>query len=104
MPRKAGKAKTTKTQVKVSYQKAGRTPSARPKAMPLNMGIPKGSSPLTRYIEENRATGIPVTELIQQFQEYDCEHPAQEQQVMAAGVNYKFVRCSVCHRVEKKVN
>jgi len=44
-----------------------------------------------------------VPELIGQFQEYDCEHPADEQDVIAAGRGYRFLRCARCHRVEKRV-
>ena len=32
------------------------------------------SSPMTAYIEENRASGLSIHELVEQFQEYDCEH------------------------------
>lgn len=93
----------TKPKVKVSYQKAGKTPSKRKKT-PSFMRTPAGISPLTKYIEENRDTGIPVPELIWQFQEYDCDHPKSDEQVMAAGTTYKFVRCARCHRVEKRTH
>jgi hypothetical protein len=87
---------------KISYTKAARTPSKR-KTVPTFTKEPQGHSDLTQYVEENRDTGIPVPELIQQFQEYDCDHPASLQHVVAAGMDYKFVRCERCHRVEKKL-
>jgi hypothetical protein len=92
----------SKGKVNVSYTRAGRTPSKRNQAQQTTRE-PQGDSPLTRYVEENRDTGIPVSELIQQFQEYDCDHPQDQQHVVAAGTWYKFVRCARCHRVEKKI-
>jgi len=86
--------------VKVSFIKARRTPSQRGNSAPFTRE-PQGISPLAQYIEENRSTGIPVPELIEQFQEYDCEHPADKQDVVAAGTTYRFIRCAICHRVEK---
>lgn len=88
--------------VNISFQKARRTPSKRNESQTFTR-TPHGDSPLARYVEENRATGIPVTELIWQFQEYDCEHPADQQHVVAAGTWYKFLRCEKCHRIEKKL-
>jgi hypothetical protein len=97
MPRKPLDSKVT-----TSYTKAARTPSKRIRAKEIQR-VPQGASPLATYIEENRDTGIPVSELIRQFQEYDCEHPQSQQEVMAAGSSYKFVRCAVCQRVEKRL-
>lgn len=62
--------------VRTTYTQARSTPSTRAKPVTSSSQIkePKGLSPLTAYIEENRDTGITVQELIEQFQEYDCEH------------------------------
>lgn len=65
--------------VKVSYVKAGSSPGQRkrgeihPAHLPP-MKQPKGLSPLARYLEENRDSGLTTQELIEQFQEYDCTH------------------------------
>ena len=90
-----------RSRVKTSYGKARRTPSKRGMGQAFTR-TPQGNSPLARYIEENRETGIPVPELIQQFQEYDCDHPENLQQIVAQGSGYRFIRCERCHRVEKK--
>lgn len=70
--------------VTTTYTKAKRTPSARrretihPSFIP-ELKQPKGLSPLAQYVEDNRDTGIPVSELIEQFQDYDCEHEIEEE-------------------------
>lgn len=42
----------------------------------LYMGSPSpdGLSPLAQYIEDNIDSGLPILELVEQFQEYDCGH------------------------------
>lgn len=64
--------------VKVTYVPAEKTPSQRKKpprdySIP-EAKIPKGLSPLAAYLEENADSDLTRAELIEQFQEYDCEH------------------------------
>lgn len=64
--------------VKVRYQRAAKSPSQRKKP-PRDYSIPelkqpKGLSPLAAYLEENADSGLTRAELIEQFQEYDCQH------------------------------
>lgn len=72
-----------KSQVKTSFTKARTTPSQRaPRSHASHfpdLKTPHGLSPLARYVEENRAEGITVWELVEQFQEYDCEHEREEE-------------------------
>lgn len=67
-----------KSTVKTSYRKAKTTPSGRsPRTHPSFFPVlktPHGLSPLARYVEENSESGISVWELIEQFQEFDCNH------------------------------
>lgn len=88
--------------VRVIYGRAGVTPSARAVMLPaMQMREPKPSSALTAYVEENRDTGISVSELIWQFQEYDCEH---ERIVPVITSNLKIANlCEECGRIEMKV-
>lgn len=93
------------SRVKTSYTKAARTPSKRRRATPATapkVELPKRSA-LSAYIEDNAGCGLTVRELIEQFQEYDCEHPKTAQRVVAAGSTYRFVLCESCQRVEKKL-
>jgi hypothetical protein len=59
-----------------------------------------GLSPLARYVEENMAEGLDPLELIQQFQEYDCEHEGMEELVV--GTDHYIDRCTVCHILKRR--
>jgi hypothetical protein len=88
--------------VKTTYRKAGSTPSARQKpAQSVTEGISKNNgsplAPLARYISENEGTGIPISELTEQFRELDCEHLSQ--QVMWENSKAKFLGCNACGQI-----
>lgn len=68
----------------------------------IYMRLPSGEiSPLGRYIEDNRDSGLPVHELIEQFQEYDCDH---EQMVQIGSFRGEILaRCTTCALVCQKI-
>ena len=88
--------------VRIIYNRAGTTPSARlPRLPALQLRTPKPSSALAAYVEENRESGISIPELIWQFQEYDCEHESVTQVITS---NLKIATlCETCGRIEVKV-
>lgn len=60
-------------------------------------------SPLTAYIEENLSSGLSIHELVEQFQEYDCDHRF----VLAASYPsptepYHIIACEICALHETK--
>jgi hypothetical protein len=66
------------------------------------MGSPTGElSPLAQYVEDNLESGLPVTELVEQFQEYDCEHFTIE--LVAEDRRGKFRLCVECGLVIRAV-
>lgn len=89
--------------VRVSYGRATATPSQRtsPKPPRYEMRTPEPASPLHRYIAENEDSGLSLQELIEQFQEYDCSHPAW----FPLGVTQEYVIevCRVCNLQRKVV-
>lgn len=85
--------------VTTRYQKAGSTPSARQRGAQSLAGPSPGLSPLARYIAENEVSGIPVYELVQQFQDYDCEH--SRIRVSANSPSAQFLTCEDCGRTTK---
>lgn len=90
-----------KPNVKTSYQAARTTPSKRkPKKAP-DARVPKGLSPLAQYVEDNLDTGISISELIHQFQEYDCPHTKWE--VTSVGVTTITERCTECRMLKNKM-
>ena len=92
--------KKAKKNVKVTYGKASSTPSTRlPKPPRYEMRTPQAASSLHKYVQENEESGLPVSELIQQFQEYDCEH--QEWEQISWTPRYVEYRCVSCSKVEK---
>jgi hypothetical protein len=95
-----------RSKVKVSYQPAQRTPSAADRVAEFHKSyvpepkIPRGLSPLTRYLEENADSGLSRQELVEQFREYDCGHPAME---VVASTSKQTIRiCNDCGFSEKK--
>jgi hypothetical protein len=83
--------------VTTSYRKAVPRPRSRSKTIP-GLGEPKGLSPLARYLRDNEDAGISAPELIQQFQDYDCEH---HWVVLASSVSYVIRQCPDCGKHEK---
>ena len=88
-----------RNRVTTSYRKVEKRPVSRPVAtQPL--AVPKGLTPLAKYLTDNEDSGLTVQELIEQFQEYDCTHPKWE--VLASSITYLIRRCEACHKQEKK--
>jgi hypothetical protein len=89
--------------VTTSYTQARTTPSKRlapRQSVQTEMKSPTGLTPMAKYIEENLDTGIPVTELIEQFQEYDCEHKHVTN--LAVTAEKITTRCDDCGKMEMK--
>jgi hypothetical protein len=98
MPRPRKKA----NKVKVSYRKAERSPGNRlPKPPKLEMREPKPQSALQKYVQENEGSELTVVELIQQFQEYDCEHEDVRDTVGPSKDSYTCIQCRRVRFVEK---
>lgn len=86
--------------VKTTYTKASVTPSKRERIHPAfvpQAKEPKGLSPLAAYLFGNEDTGISTSELIVQFQEYDCEH-SNEQEVARSSTKISYA-CQDCGRL-----
>lgn len=90
-----------KPPVKVSYTKARTTPSERVKREETESAKPqKKKHTLYSYIAENEESGLPVQELIHQFQEYDCDH--KEEEVISATSKVQMLRCKSCRRIRSQ--
>jgi len=61
--------------------------------------MPRGLSPLARYVESQMESGLPISELIWQFQEYDCEHEWDE----LSSWPEKIYGCRGCGRVVRSL-
>ena len=91
--------------VTTTYQRAGKSPGLRrPRAkhkLYVQIVFPElhPLSPCALYIEENRESGIPVFELLEQFQEYDCEHLFEQ---IAYSRHVTVLSCPLCGMVEKQ--
>jgi len=90
-----------KPKVTTRYQKAAKTPSKRRPSKPVSVQTPSGLSPMAQYVEDNQDSGIPVLELIHQFQEYDCEHEKVE--IVASSAETITERCVSCRRLARKL-
>lgn len=93
-----------KAEVKVKYGKAKVTPSKRQQplaSVTLAMRLPEPSSALARYVRDNAESGLSILELIEQFQEYDCDHK-KEFPVMTGGGKTVY-RCEECGRIRTVV-
>ena len=67
----------------------------------LFMHTPSGKpSQLALYVEENRSSGLPIRELIEQFQTYDCDHGPVA--VVAVSRHSTITVCAECGLAEKK--
>lgn len=85
--------------VKVTFQKARPMGNRHARPVTVEMRAPKGLSPLAQYIEENRESGLSLQELLEQFQEFDCEH---KDEAVITAPEYVIVHCTICGRAEKK--
>lgn len=99
-----------RNRVKVSYQKVERPQArrGRPRASqavpepPIKPSISFAPRPLSRlaaYIAENESSGIPVWELVEQFQEYDCNH--EDRPIVLSKGEWVWTLCQECGLVEQ---
>jgi hypothetical protein len=90
-----------RNQVRTSFKKVVR--KKHPKRAKFEWAeqirLPEGLSPLARYVEENMGVGISPEELIEQFQEYDCEH---NYVVLAVGPEEVLDHCPACGKIVKR--
>lgn len=84
--------------VSTTYQKATRRNRSRSEEWAAQVRLPQGLSPLAQYVESEMDSGIPVEELIWQFQEYDCEHVWEK---LGRSPDHEFDYCQGCGRIEK---
>lgn len=97
------RVKTTYTKAKPGRKLRGATAASKPVLDPLTPEALRTASPLTRYIEENRESGLPIHELVEQFQEYDCDHRFRRTAVIASHDDPQhWVTCSHCSLTEKR--
>lgn len=106
MPKKQPKRGGKENPVYVRYGKAKTSPSARGTRLAAHtakvpMRTPGSRSPLHRYIAENADSGLSDHELIEQFQEYDCDHRYWDEISSTSRVVIR--RCQTCWKIEKKV-
>lgn len=87
-----------RNRVRTSYRKA--EPRSL-RSQPIPLGQPRGLSPLAQYLQDEESSGLPVKELIEQFQEYDCDH---HWEVLASSLTYLIRRCPDCGKQEKNFN
>lgn len=89
--------------VKTSYQPVRRKqrPRGRRKAQEATVFQFGPRSRLGRYLFENADSGLPVWELVQQFQEYDCEHEFGEEP-LGSTLNEILFQCQECGVLERK--
>lgn len=83
--------------MKTSYKRVVR--KKKPKYAWADEQILSGLSPLARYVEENMGDGVTVQELVEQFQEYDCEHHFTE---LALSHDRIFDHCEYCGQITKR--
>lgn len=95
----------SKASVKTSFQRAATTPSDRvPKPREISDPKPKKKrKDLAAYVRENEDTGIPIPELIEQYQMYDCDHPPKQREIIATDAKRFTTRCNKCGLVSYKL-
>ena len=88
--------------VKISFQPARTTPSKRVKtsALEITPKPRKKRHDLYAYVKEHEGTGVSISELISQYQEYDCEHRESEQ-IESSSTELKF-QCKDCGRITRR--
>jgi hypothetical protein len=60
-------------------------------------------SPLIAYIDSNRESGLSVHELVEQFQEYDCEHRFYPSGIFPSPTEpMHWLTCEICALTEKR--
>jgi predicted Zn-dependent protease len=83
-----------KAKVIVSFRKVKRLGKAARKAQEGTVVQVRTGSPLARYLAQEADSGLSVFELVQQFQEYDCEHSWGEP--IASTEEKNFFVCDEC--------
>ena len=100
--RMAGRRKVTTSYRKVERVKPKRN-GRRPQEPPQTFSDRVPPSPMTTYIEENRASGLSIHELVEQFQEYDCEHRWYFSGLMPSPTEpIHFLTCEICALTERR--
>ena len=92
--------------VETSYRKVERAKAKRPgrRAVepPQTFSDRPPRSPLTQYIEDNRESGLSIHELVEQFQEYDCEHRWYFSGLLPSPTDpIHFLTCEICALTER---
>lgn len=59
-------------------------------------------SPLAQYLFENADSGLPIRELVEQFQEYDCSHEWGDEPIGVTEQQELF-QCSECGLTKKRL-
>ena len=93
-----------RSQVKLSYQRVERKnrPRGRRKAQEATVYTIRPRSPLARYLHENADSGLPIHELVEQFQEYDCIHEWGEEPIGVTEQEQVF-QCSECGLTKRRL-
>lgn len=93
-----------RSQVKLSYQRVERKPRprGRRKAQEGTVFQIRPRSPLATYLFENADSGLPVYELVEQFQEYDCKHDWGLEPLGVTEQEQLF-QCSECGLTKKRL-
>ena len=91
----------------VSYGKALTSPGKRsaPRTHPAhkpNMKKPQGLSEIAEYVEENKEYRDNTLELIQEFQQEECDHERQRV-VIADGPSKTLLKCPDCGDIKEKL-
>ncbi len=88
--------------VKISFQPAKVTPSKRVKkpALEITPKPRKKQRNLYAYVKEHEDSGLSISELISQYQEYDCEHK-EDELIESSSTEFKF-RCTDCGRITRR--
>jgi len=93
-----------RSQLKTSYQPVQRKPrlSGHRKAQEGMVVEIRPRSPLARYLYENADSGLPVHELVEQFQEYDCKHEWGDEPIGTTEQEQVF-QCRECGLTKKRL-
>ena len=89
-----------KSKVIVKFRHVAKRKKRRTKAeeWAASIVVPPGLSPLARYVESGLDSGLPISELVWQFQEYDCIHTWDVLSSWPEKIEY----CPGCGRIERR--
>lgn len=93
-----------RSQVKTSYQRVERKPRPKGHRKPQEATVLsiRPRSALGQYLHENADSGLPVMELVEQFQEYDCEHQWGAEPIGVTEQEQLFL-CAECGLTKKRL-